>query len=79
MLDALHAVLVNQCRIMGNRPYPYSLHRAHEAALVTQEEKEQVTQMITLELRRRGIEVEGTSYKQSAKDLPGRTKYARRG
>ena len=74
-LDALHAVLVGQCRIMGSRPYPYLLHRAHEAAVVTQEEKEQVSQMIALELRQREVEVGEISYKQSAKDLAGRTSY----
>src|SRR5690606_3528090 len=57
MLDSLHAVLVRQCRILGARPYPYLLHRAHETAVVTLPEKEQVTQMIILELRRRGVEV----------------------
>ena len=77
MLDQLHAVLVNQCRIMGSRPYPYLLHRAHEAALVTLAEKEQVTQMIVMELRKRGVEVGETSYKQSAKDLDGqKTRYS---
>jgi hypothetical protein len=72
MLDQLHAVLVDQCRIMGARPYPYLLHRAHETALVTLEEKEQVTQMIALELRRRGVIVGEKSNKQVAKDQPGR-------
>ncbi|MEW5867662.1 MAG: DNA double-strand break repair nuclease NurA [Chloroflexota bacterium] len=77
MLDQLHAVLVQQCRIMGNRPYPYLLHRAHEAAVVSMEEKAQVTQMISLELRNRGVEVGEISSKQAAKDLQGRTKYER--
>jgi hypothetical protein len=75
MLNGLHSVLVNQCLMMGARPYPYLLHRAHETAVVSQQEQEQVTQMIVLELHRRGIPVEGTSYKQAAKDLPGRTRY----
>ena len=74
-LDNLHAALVSQCRIMGSRAYPYLLHRAHEAAVVKQEEKAQVTQMIALELRSRGVEVDEISYKQSAKDLPSRTRY----
>jgi hypothetical protein len=74
MLDRLHAVLVHQCQIMGTKPYPYLLHRAHETALVNLQEKEQVTQMITLELRRRGVEVGERSNKQSAKDLGGRTR-----
>jgi len=76
MLDNLHAALVEQCRIMGSRPYPYLLHRAHEAAVVTLQEKEQVTQMIALELRRRGVMIGEQSYKQAAKDLSGRTRYS---
>lgn len=74
-LAHLHAVLVNQCQVMGSRPYPYLLHRAHEAALVSLEEKEQVSQMIVYELRRRGVSVGEASQKQSAKDLPGRMRY----
>ncbi len=75
MLDNLHAVLVHQCRMMGSRPYPYLLHRAHEAAVVSFQEKEQVTQMIALELRKRGVIVGEQSYKQAAKDSAARTRY----
>jgi len=75
MLDNLHAVLVEQCRIMGQRSYPYLLHRAHETAVVSFQEKEQVTLMILQELRRRGVEVGELSDKQAAKDLQGRTRY----
>ena len=45
-LGMLHAVLVDQCRIMGAKPYPYLLHRAHETAVVSNEEKLQVEQML---------------------------------
>jgi hypothetical protein len=54
MLDGLHAMLIHQCRIMGARPYPYLLHRAHETAVVSHDEQEEVTQMIIHELQRRG-------------------------
>jgi hypothetical protein len=77
MLDDLHAALVSQCHIMGARPYPYLLHRAHEAALVSLQEKEQVTQMIAVELRRRGVSVGARSNKQAAKDLSGKKRYER--
>jgi hypothetical protein len=60
--------------MMGARPYPYILHRAHEIAVVKLEEKKQVEQMLEIELRRTGGEVETESNKQSAKDLPGRTR-----
>lgn len=75
ILENLHAILVDQCRIMGSRPYPYLLHRAHEVALVSRQEKEQVTQMIIMELGRRGLTIEGASQKQASKDLPGRRAY----
>jgi hypothetical protein len=77
MLDNLHAVLVSQCRMIGARAYPYLLHRAHETALVSLEDKEQVTQMIVNELRKRGLPVDGESAKQYNKDISGkRTRYA---
>jgi len=73
-LDLLHAVLVEQCRMMGSRPYPYLLHRAHETAIVKNEEKQQIEQLLTMELRKNNEDVDDGSYKQSAKDLKGRTK-----
>ena len=76
MLDNLHAVLVSQCEMIGARRYPYLLHRAHETAVVSLEDKEQVTQMIVQELRKRGLEVAGESAKQYNKDVSGtRTRY----
>ena len=73
-LNFLHFALLQQCRMMGARPYPYILHRAHEIAVVKLEDKKQVEQMLEIELRRTGGEVETESNKQSAKDLPGRTR-----
>ncbi len=73
-LDLLHGVLVEQCRMMGSKPYPYLLHRAHESAVVKQEEKYQIEQMLTQELRRNNEDIDEGSNKQSAKDLKGRTR-----
>jgi hypothetical protein len=66
-LEALHAVLVQQCQIMGTHRYPYILHRAHETARVTPEDKAQLDMMIANELASQGIFGE-MSQKQSAKD-----------
>jgi hypothetical protein len=74
-LGHLHAVLVSQCRMLGEKPYPYLLHRAHETAVVSFQEKQQVDQMLDLELRRSGSEMDEGSPKQSAKDRAGRTGY----
>jgi len=68
MLNDLHTTLVNQCRILGTRTYPYLLHRSHEVAVVTRDEKEQVERMIRLELYNRGVTVGDESHKQAAKN-----------
>jgi hypothetical protein len=73
-LGLLHGVLVEQCKMMGSRPYPYLLHRAHETAVVKNEEKQQIEQLLTMELRKNNEDVDDGSYKQSAKDRQGRTR-----
>ena len=73
-LNALHAVLMQQCGILAGRPYPYVLHRAHEIAIVSREEKDQLTSMLVGELQANGVVVGLPSHKQALKDLPGRTR-----
>ncbi len=75
MVDLLHATLLQQCRQMGAGSFPYALHRAHEIAVVSYQDAQQVQTLIELELRRLGLDVGDKSYKQSAKDLEGRTVY----
>ena len=75
MLNALHAALIDQSKIMGNKQqFPYILHRAHEIAVVTHREKEEIDQMLSRELLLGGGEIGEKSGKQSAKDLKGRTR-----
>lgn len=74
MLNALHTVLVEQSRIMGKAPFPYLLHRAHEIAVVTHREKEEIDRMFAREILANGGEFGEKSGKQSAKDLQGRTR-----
>ncbi len=74
----LQAVLIEQARVMGTRPYPYILHRAHEEAIVSMQEHERVEDMIVAECQRRGIPIDEKSYKQYHKDLPtSKTRYIR--
>lgn len=75
MLNALHAVLVEQSRIMGNsQQFPYLLHRAHEIAIVTHREKEDIDRLLSRDILSNGGELAEKSGKQSAKDLKGRTR-----
>jgi hypothetical protein len=72
MVNTIHAILVQQCKILGTRTYPYLLHRSHEEAVVTLDDKAQVERMIVFELRQRGLRVGEASHKQATKDLPSR-------
>jgi hypothetical protein len=67
-IDLLHTALLEQCAILGARPYPYILHRAHEAAVVTFQEKQQIQQLLEIELRKSGGELGEISSKQATKD-----------
>jgi hypothetical protein len=60
---------------LGSQPYPYALHRAHETALVTLEERQKVTELIVSELERHGIQAGKISSKQAIKDLGGRKRH----
>jgi hypothetical protein len=70
-LDTLHAALIQQCRTLGGRAYPYALHRAHEVAVIKLDEKNQLTVMIQAELARNGVEIGEASHKQGVKDISG--------
>ena len=67
--DMLHGVLIEQCRILGGHPYPFILHRAHECAVVTFAEKEEVKSMLLREMAANGLTPPEKSNKQIAKDL----------
>ena len=73
-LNMLHCSLIEQTQIMSHKPFPYLLHRAHETAVVSMREKEQVDQMLALAIRNNGGEMGEISGKQSAKNLAGRTR-----
>ncbi len=75
LLGSIHATLLEQCSILGASPYPYILHRAHELARISLDEKEEIRLRLMLELREAGVEMEAASGKSVAKassDLKGR-------
>jgi len=74
-VNALQSALLDQCRVMGVKPYPYVLHRAHETALVSVDEKNQLTGLLRGELIQSGIGMGEMSSKQTAKDHEGRKSF----
>jgi hypothetical protein len=73
-VERLQIVLLEQCRIMGSRPYPYLLHRAHEEAVVHYDEKEQLQRALLQELQNKGMHALQPSNKLAAKMLQTRTR-----
>jgi hypothetical protein len=51
-VDALHAAVVQQCAIQGNKPYPYALTRADELAYVSGKDREKLEELIRIEMRK---------------------------
>ncbi len=76
-VSLLQRVLLDKCSLMGTRPYPYLLHRAHEEAVVHFDEKEQLVARLAVELQRRGLGLSAQSNKLSAKELQSRTRMER--
>lgn len=77
-VDLVHAVLLWQGSIVPGRLYPYILHRAHETAVVTHEDRRQVTWMVQHALLAKGLPADRRSHKQRAKDdFAKRNRYER--
>ncbi len=74
ILNDLHSALIEQSKIMGNEPFPYLLHRAHEIAVITHREKEEIDRMLAIQIQNNQGEIGRISGKQSAKSLKGRAK-----
>jgi hypothetical protein len=76
-VDLLHSALLLQCERLGTQSYPYILHRAHEVAVVSLDEKQHLVNMILLEMRRNGINPGTGTNKQYHKNLAGKSRYSR--
>ena len=65
-VTAVHSLLIDQCRIMGN--YPYVIARADEMAVVGRQDASELNFMIDIIMERHGISNAITS-KQGSKEL----------
>jgi hypothetical protein len=74
-IDLIHHHLLDQCQIMGVKAYPYILHRAHEIALVSYQERQHLLGLLQQTLLSQGLEPGDKSSKQYHKDLSGKTRY----
>ena len=68
-VNELHALLLTQCAMQGRNPYPYALTRADELAYVSGKDKAKLDEMISIELRKKGIDPHIFSAKMWGKEL----------
>ncbi|NDJ78347.1 MAG: DNA double-strand break repair nuclease NurA [Chloroflexi bacterium] len=73
MVDHVHALLYEQCRMMWR--YPYALTRADELAVIRGHERSQLEELIEVELRRNDQDVEHSEKLDSKVVRHGRTRY----
>lgn len=66
VVDAVHALIYDQCQILGN--YPYVLARADEIAVIGRRDQENLELMIENAMQRQGITARPTA-KQISKDI----------
>jgi hypothetical protein len=64
-IDDLHALILAQCAIQGRRHYPYALTRADELAYVSSVDKQQLNELINVELLKNRVEREASNKLQT--------------
>lgn len=70
-VNALHALILHQCKLQGRNPYPYALTRADELAWVGGKDKSKLEELVNAQVRRVREELVGNtlSAKQTGKTL----------
>lgn len=76
MVDAVHALVYDQCGMMWR--YPYALTRADEIAVVRGHERARLNEMIEQELLNNAQAVEGSEKLESKVVRHGRTRYGQK-
>jgi hypothetical protein len=64
-VDVLHALVVQQCGIQGRKHYPYVLTRADEMAYVSSLEKQQLEELIRIEMMKNRVAPEQSNKLQT--------------
>jgi hypothetical protein len=66
-VNALHALVLNQCKLQGRNPYPYAITRADELAYVGGKDRSKLEEMVNAQVRRVREELIGST-------LPAKTR-----
>ncbi|MGB1286461.1 MAG: DNA double-strand break repair nuclease NurA [Aggregatilineales bacterium] len=60
-VNALHALLLHQCKLQGRNPYPYAITRADELAYVGGKDRSKLQELINVQVRRVRKELVGST------------------
>jgi hypothetical protein len=61
IVAALHSLLVSQCAVQGRQHYPYALTRADELAYINHAEKQQLEELIRVEMLKQRMQPDSSS------------------
>ena len=70
-VDALHALILAQCKLQGRTPYPYALTRADELAWIGGKDRRKLDELVNVQVRRIRQDLVGSTMpaKARGKDL----------
>lgn len=60
-VNALHALLLDQCKLQGRNPYPYAITRADELAYVGSKDRSKLEELVNAQVRRVREELIGST------------------
>jgi hypothetical protein len=66
-VEAVHAMVLQQCRLQGRNPYPYAITRADELAWIGMKDKLKLEELIHAQVRRVKEELIGTTLPTKAR------------
>jgi hypothetical protein len=66
-VDALHSMILHQCRMQGRNPYPYAITRADELAWIGGKDRAKLDELINVQVRRVKEELIGSTLPSKAR------------
>lgn len=66
-VNAVHSMILQQCRLQGRHPYPYAITRADELAWIGGKDRSKLDELINVQVRRVKEELIGTTLPSKAR------------
>ena len=71
-MSFVHSAIYHDAQVLDSHPYPYSLHRSHELAIVKQNEVDELENILLSKIPPESGFIAARSNKAHAKELTGK-------